>query len=125
MGRKIKWKDFEGEPEDIAKFLQMTNVDVKDFMPNPMNRRVINIILVVLIMVVFVLLLVHHFVNESGQSVISFISSFLLFIEIFFVHRRWNIPSLTVVAAIIAFFIFIVGVGISDPESALSKVINF
>lgn len=124
MSEKIKWKDFEGTPEDITRFFELSKLDLKKYLPSDKDVKTLNIILIVLGGIILTLFLVLQFLSDKAFSVVSLLLFFVLLLEVFFIHRRWDSVSLTIVAAIIALIVFIVGVGISSPDSALQTLIE-
>lgn len=124
MSEKIKWKDFEGTPEDITRFFELSKLDLKKYLPSDKDIKTLNVILIVLGVLILVFFLILQFLSDKAFSVVSLLLFFVLLIELFFIHRRWDSISLTIVAAIIALMVFIVGVGISSPDSALKALID-
>lgn len=124
MSGKIKWNDFEGRPEDISKFLEISNINPQNLISGGKNIKALNIILIVLVSIITLLFIAHIFVGTRTKEVISLVAFLLLLVEVFFVHRRWGRTSLTIVAAIIAFAFFIVGTGLMTPDSALKNLIE-
>lgn len=124
MSGKIKWNDFEGRPEDISKFLEISKINPQNLISGGKNIKTLNTILIVLLSIIIILFITHLFVGAKTRDVISLVAFFILLIEVFFVHRRWESTSLTIVAAIIALALFIVGTGLMTPDSALKSLIE-
>lgn len=124
MSDKIKWKDFEGTPEDITKFFELSKLDVKKYMPSDKNEKVLNIILIVLGCLILGFFILLQFLTGIALARLSMIFFFFLIVTLFFIHRRWESTSLTIISAILALIIYIVGVGIATPDSALKVLIE-